>query len=164
MTCLLIKLLYALDREMSRPVQILVLIIVLLFSEASFSAEQKEKRVSGPAKNGALIYSNNIQDLSKFYKSLFSMQVSKETSDFVSLYKDGFNIIIHTPPDKIPGAEFSPIKLFLTVQSLDKTRELALELGGQVFEGQWSNPMFTVSNIADSDGNHIQIREFVYNE
>lgn len=115
---------------MCKTIQIFVLIITSLMSGFTFSAEEAGKRMSRPAENGALIYSNNIQDLSKFYKSLFSMRLSKETSDFVSLDKDGFNIVIHTPPAKIPDAGFSPIKLFITVQSLSKTRELALELGG----------------------------------
>jgi len=149
---------------MRKTIQILILIVTSFVIGVVGSAKETEIRMSKPAENGVVIYSNNIQELSNFYKSLFSMQVSRETSDFVSLNKDGFNIIIHIPPAKIPEGGFSPIKVFLTVQSLDKTRKKAIEIGGQAFEGEWSNPIFTVSNIADSDGNHIQIREFKYKE
>jgi predicted enzyme related to lactoylglutathione lyase len=111
-----------------------------------------------PAKNGALVYSNDIKALAQFYTELFSMKVTRETSDFLSLVKDGFNIVIHTPPIAMPQADFNTVKLFMAVDNIDAAKLKAVNLGGQSFEG--SNPLFTVSNIADSDGNHIQIREF----
>ncbi len=116
--------------------------------------------MNGPAKHGALIYSNDIKALSKFYIELFSMKVVRETTDLLSLVKDGFNIIIHNPPTVMPESDFNAVKLFLTVDNLEDAKVKAEELGGQSFEGAWSNPMFTVCNIADSDGNHIQLREF----
>ncbi|MET1254999.1 VOC family protein [Aliikangiella maris] len=116
--------------------------------------------MSGPAKNGVLIYSTHIDELSKFYEQLFDMKVIRKTSEMISLNKDGFNLIIHTPPFEMLEISFSPIKLFLTVADMKVTREKAVELGGKIFEGEWSNPIFKVSNIADCDGNHIQIREF----
>ncbi|ACV27210.1 conserved hypothetical protein [Kangiella koreensis DSM 16069] len=88
------------------------------------------------------------------------MEVTREISDFISLERDGFNIIIHIPPIEMPQTNFNPIKLFMTVDNLDTAKVRAQELGGQSFEGEWSNPLFTVCNIADSDGNHIQLREF----
>ncbi len=116
--------------------------------------------MDGPAKHGALVYSNEIKSLANFYIELFSMKVTRETKDLVSLVKDGFNIIIHTPPMVMPELDFNTVKLFLTVESLEDTKAKAEELGGQSFDGMWSNPLFTVCNIADSDGNHIQLREF----
>lgn len=113
-----------------------------------------------PAKNGALIYSNDIKALANFYTKLFSMKVTRETSDFISLVKDGFNIIIHVPPAEMPQTDFNTIKLFMSVDNLDAARKKAISLGGQSFEGEWSNPLFTVCNIADLDGNHIQLRAF----
>lgn len=88
------------------------------------------------------------------------MEVTRETTYFISLVKEGFNIIVHVPPAEIPQTNFNPIKLFMSVDNLDAAREKAIALGGQSFEGEWSNPLFTVCNIADLDGNHIQLREF----
>jgi predicted enzyme related to lactoylglutathione lyase len=116
--------------------------------------------MNGPAKHGALVYSNDIKALSKFYVELFSMKVVRETIDLVSLVKDGFNIVIHNPPTTLPKSDFNTVKLFLTVDCLEDTKIKAEELGGQSFEGTWCNPMFSVCNIADFDGNHIQLREF----
>ncbi len=116
--------------------------------------------MSGPAQNGVLIYSNDLSNLSEFYERLFNMQVVRKTDDFISLEKDGFNLIIHVPPFDMPNKAFSPIKVFLTVDNMAISREEAVKLGGQAFEGEWANPVFKVSNIADHDGNPIQLRQF----
>ena len=116
--------------------------------------------MNGPAKYGALIYSSDINALAQFYIELFSMQVIRETESLISLVIDDFNIIIHTPPSVMPETEFNSVKLFLTVDNLENTKAKAIKFGGQAFDGVWSNPLFSVCNIADTDGNHIQIREF----
>lgn len=116
--------------------------------------------MSGPAQNGVLIYSGDLNNLSEFYEKLFGMLVVRKTNDFISLETNGFNLIIHVPPFDMPTTVFSPIKLFLTVDDMAMSRAKAIKLGGQVFEGEWSNPVFKVSNIADRDGNHIQLRQF----
>lgn len=116
--------------------------------------------MAGPAQNGTIIYSENIKNLSEFYFQLFTMRVVRETDEFISLDKDGFNIIIHTPPFEMPKSTFSPIKLFLSVSDMEYTRQEAVKLGGSVLKGEWANPIFKVSNIKDRDGNHIQLREF----
>lgn len=124
------------------------------------TAQGKEKHMSGPAQNGVLIYSRDLSNLSEFYEKLFEMRVVRKTNDFISLETNGFNLIIHVPPFEMPTIVFSPIKLFLTVDNMAMSREEAVKLGGQAFEGEWSNPIFKVSNIADRDGNHIQLRQF----
>ena len=45
--------------------------------------------MTGPAKNGVLVYSNNINNLAKFYTALFSLQLTRETPELISLVKDG---------------------------------------------------------------------------
>lgn len=122
--------------------------------------ECEEVGMAGPAQNGTIIYSENIKNLSEFYFQLFTMRVVRETDEFISLDKDGFNIIIHTPPFEMPKSTFSPIKLFLSVSDMEYTRQEAVKLGGSVLKGEWANPIFKVSNIKDRDGNHIQLREF----
>ena len=116
--------------------------------------------MSGAARNGVLIYSENVRRLAEFYHQLFKLSIIRETKEFISLAKDGVNLIIHVPPFDIPEEAFSSVKLFLAVQNIAATRTEALELGGKAFEGEWTNPVFTVANITDCDGNHIQIREF----
>ncbi|WP_240221800.1 VOC family protein [Rheinheimera hassiensis] len=116
--------------------------------------------MKAPAKHGALVYSNDIKNLAKFYKELFAMEVIRETTELISLVKDGFNIVIHTPPATMPQPDFNSVKLFLTVDNIEEAKLKAKELGGRLFEGLWSNPLFSVCNIADSDGNHIQLRQF----
>lgn len=113
-----------------------------------------------PAKYGVLVYSSDIKKLSEFYIELFSMHIIRETNDFISLAVEGFNVIIHHPPAVLPKSDFNTVKLFLTVDSLAKTKKRAVELGGQAFDDVWSNPIFSVCNITDSDGNYIQLREF----
>lgn len=133
---------------------------IILSALFQSTAHSKEKHMSGPAQNGVLIYSDDLSNLSEFYEKLFGMRVVRKTNDFISLETNGFNLIIHTPPFDMPTNSFSPIKLFLTVEDMAMARELAVKLGGAVFEGEWSNPLFKVSNIADRDGNHIQLRQF----
>lgn len=116
--------------------------------------------MAGAAHHGAIIYSSNLKNLSAFYVQLFSMKVVRETADFISLDKDGFNLIIHIPPFAIPHSSVSAVKLFFAVTSINNAKSQAIELGGEALDGEWANPIFTVANIVDNEGNHIQIREF----
>lgn len=120
-----------------------------------------KKDMSGPARNGVIVYSHNIKALSDFYIDLFGMAKQRETEDFISIGYTDFNIIIHTPPFELPTERHNTVKVFLTVSSLEASKAKAESLGGEVFEGEWSNPMFKVGNIADPEGNHIQLREFL---
>jgi predicted enzyme related to lactoylglutathione lyase len=119
--------------------------------------------MAGAAHHGAIIYSSNLKSVSVFYMQLFSMKVVRETADFISLDKDGFNLIIHIPPFAIPHNSVSAVKLFFAVTSIENAKSQAIKLGGEALDGVWANPMFTVANIVDNEGNHIQIREFSRN-
>lgn len=116
--------------------------------------------MSGPATFGAIIYAENIQQLSRFYIKMFGLPVVHETNELVSLGGEGFNIVVHIPPFEIPEKNYNTVKIFFAVQSLEDARHQAIELGGKALEGEWSNPIFKVCNIADPEGNHIQLREF----
>ena len=116
--------------------------------------------MSGPAKFGAIVYAKNIQALSEFYMKMFGLSVLHETTELVSLGGDGFNIVVHTSPIDFPVRNFNTIKILVAVTSLEVSKHQAIELGGKALEGEWSNPIFKVSNIADPEGNHIQLREF----
>lgn len=116
--------------------------------------------MSTPPKSGIIVYASNVKNLAQFYTNMFGMTVLRETNDFISIANDDLNIVIHTPPVEIPEQHFNSVKLFITVDSLTEAREKAVTLGGAALEGEWSNPIFKVCNIADSEGNHIQLREF----
>ena len=116
--------------------------------------------MSSPPKSGVIVYSRDISKLSQFYVDMFEMSVQRETEEFISIAKDGVNLVIHTPPIELPNNNFNTVKLFLTVENLAESRQRAIELGGESLPGEWSNQLFKVCNIADSEGNHIQIREF----
>lgn len=116
--------------------------------------------MSIPPSSGVIVYSKNIRGLAKFYIEMFGMTVRRNTEDFVSIGSDKFNIVLHVPPIEIPERNFNTVKIFLTVECHSQAREKAEKLGGKALKGEWSNSLFKVCNIADPEGNHIQIREF----
>ena len=116
--------------------------------------------MSTPPKCGVIVYSKNIESLSRFYIEMFDMDLLRKTDDFISIGSEDFNIVVHVPPIEIPEQNFNTVKIFLTVASHDQAKGKAIELGGKALDGEWSNPLFKVCNIADPEGNHIQIREF----
>ncbi len=65
-------------------------------------------------------------------------------------------ITISSPPER---REQTALKFFFTVPSLSDAREIAAELGGEVFTEQWSGPGFRVCNACDPEGNIFQVRE-----
>lgn len=151
---------YVLGGMLRNKINYFAFTFFVLFALFQSTVHGKEKHMSGPAQNGVLIYSGDLSNLSEFYEKLFGMRVARKTNDFISLEMNGFNLIIHVPPFDMPDKTVSPIKLFLTVDDMATAREEAVKLGGQAFEGEWSNSIFKVSNIADLDGNHIQLRQF----
>lgn len=116
--------------------------------------------MQGPAKHGVIVYTNDLDRLTQFYSKLFDMQIVKSSEQMHSLVSDGLNIVIHLPPEPLPEARYNTVKLFITVDSHAETHEQARQLGGQSMDGQWANPMFSVTNITDCDGNIIQLRVF----
>lgn len=116
--------------------------------------------MSRSTKFGAIVYARNLQALSKFYLNMFSLSVAHETDELVSLGGESVNIVVHSPPIEIPERNFNTIKMFVAVESIENARHHATELGGEALEGEWSNPIFKVCNIADPEGNHIQLREY----
>lgn len=66
----------------------------------------------------------------------------------------------HERPSQIPVCNFNTTKMFVAVKSIEDARSKAEALGGEALEGEWSNSIFRICNIADPEGNHIQLREF----
>lgn len=114
-----------------------------------------------PQKSGVIVYSKDVKGLSQFYTKMFGMDLLRETDDFITLGSDQLNIVVHVPPIEVSEHNLNTVKVFLTVESLKKASAKTVKLGGKALEGQWSNPLFKVCNIADPEGNHIQLREFI---
>ncbi|MCB1957089.1 MAG: VOC family protein [Rhodocyclaceae bacterium] len=116
--------------------------------------------MKGPARFGAVVYARDLQGLADFYRRFFDMTVLRATPELVSLEKEGFNVVIHVSPVAMPEGHFNAVKLFMTVDSLAAAREAVVRHGGSVMAGEWRNPLFSLCNIVDPEGNPIQIREF----
>lgn len=114
-----------------------------------------------PPKYGVIVYAKNVNALAQFYMDMFDMKPVRETPDFISIANEGMNVVVHNPPIEIPENHFNAVKMFITVDSLVQARARAIELGGSTLDGEWSNPIFKLCNIADPEGNHIQLREFM---
>ncbi|MEO1082501.1 MAG: VOC family protein [Pseudomonadota bacterium] len=117
--------------------------------------------MSGPARHGAIVYARDVRELAAFYQRFFGMTQTRETPEFIALDLEGLSVIVHEAPVEFPRKTINTVKLFLTVPSLKQAREQVVEEGGAALEGEWSNAFFRLCNIADPEGNHIQIREFV---
>lgn len=122
--------------------------------------------MKGPAKSGAFIYAEDIKKLSDFYSTFLGMTLVRETKDLIVLSTEGLQLIVHVFPDDLSicnAPEFekrNTIKLFFSVDSISNSRDKAKELGGLVYEKVWKNPIFSVCNAKDPEGNSFQIREF----
>ncbi|WKD50045.1 hypothetical protein [Microbulbifer spongiae] len=117
--------------------------------------------MSTAQKSGVIVYSKQFRELSQFYIAMFDMDLLRETKEFVSIGNDQLNIVVHAPPFEVSAHTLNTVKIFLTVECLNKARGKAEKLGGQTLKGEWSNPLFKVCNIVDPDGNQIQLREFI---
>ncbi len=119
-----------------------------------------------PAKSGAFVYAHNVSVLVDFYSMLLSANVVRQTPDLTILACEGLQLIVHELPEgiKVPPNSESPressIKLFFSVANLDVANQRLVELGGKTMQEVWSNPVFSVCNAVDPEGNIFQLREF----
>ncbi|WP_018981568.1 VOC family protein [Salinimonas chungwhensis] len=120
--------------------------------------------MSKPARQGVIIYSNNTEDLAAFYESVFAMDIIKTSKQWVTLECEGLHIVVHVPPQQFPPERMNTIKLFISVDSHHDAHQSVTEAGGKSLPGEWANPLFSVSNIADPEGNIVQLRVFAASE
>lgn len=122
--------------------------------------------MAGPAKSGAFLYAHDVSVLVEFYARLLGANVVRQTSDFTILACEGLQLIVHELPEGIdvpPSLESpreSSVKLFFSVANLDDANRQLVELGGETAQGMWNNPIFSVCNAVDPEGNIFQLREF----
>ena len=119
--------------------------------------------MTGPAKTGAMIYASNIDALSEFYMQCCGMSLVYETQELKVLNNNGAQLIVHQSPVKVtfsstPEDRISAIKLFFTVEDIERFKVKALELGGNIRSEVWHGPNFDVSNAVDCEGNLFHIR------
>ncbi len=123
----------------------------------------------GPARAGALIYAKDLERLSQFYQTLFSMQLLSADSEHHVIESADIQLVIHAIPPNIAATfeievppeprEEQAIKLFFTVQSLSNAEAVAASLGGKLFGQAYAGPGFKVRNGYDPEGNIFQVRE-----
>lgn len=123
----------------------------------------------GPAPAGLFLYASHVPTLSCFYQSLLDMEVRVSSIDKVVLQTPGLQMVIHAFDPAVqasvpaittpPQVRETAIRFFFTVPSLDKAREQARQLGGQVETHAYPGPGFVMCNGIDPEGNRFQIRE-----
>ena len=127
--------------------------------------------MSGPARAGLFLYAKDSERISKFYESIAGMSTIHKTEDLTVLESPDIQLIVHKIPSQISRdiditsppqkRENTALKFFFTVPSLDSARTNARDLGGDVFNENWSGPGFVVCNAMDPEGNVFQVRESV---
>lgn len=127
--------------------------------------------MSGPARAGLFLYAKDSDRISKFYESLAGMSTIHKTEDLTVLESPDIQLLVHKIPSQISRdiditsppqkRENTALKFFFTVPSLDSARTNARDLGGDVFNENWSGPGFVVCNAMDPEGNVFQVRESV---
>lgn len=123
----------------------------------------------GSARAGLFLYAKDSDRLSKFYQSVARMSTIHKTEDLTVLQSSDIQLLIHKIPSQIARdiditsppqkRENTALKFFFTVPNLDSARACARDLGGEVFNENWSGPGFVLCNAMDPEGNVFQIRE-----
>lgn len=119
--------------------------------------------MSGPAKSGAVIYAADVGSLTEFYAQTLGMKVVRELPEMSIIESNDGQLIIHKSPVEYeigthPVERHSAIKLFFTVQDIEKAMDSIQHLGGQVKPEVWKGPNFLVRNAVDSEGNMFHVR------
>ena len=127
--------------------------------------------MSGPARAGLFLYAKDSDRISKFYEAVAGMSTIHKTEDLTVLESPDIQLLVHKIPSKIARdiditsppqkRENTALKFFFTVPSLDSARVNARDLGGDIFNENWSGPGFVVCNAMDPEGNVFQVRESV---
>jgi predicted acetyltransferase/predicted enzyme related to lactoylglutathione lyase len=123
--------------------------------------------MSKKSKHGVVIFTEDVERLSKFYQHVTGLMVQVSDEKHTVLACDSFELVIHAlgSEPKVGGPprarEDSYIKPFFPVASLAETRKQAAEYGGQLrpARDEWSARGFRACEAIDPDGNVIQFRE-----
>ena len=127
--------------------------------------------MSQPVPYGAVIYAKDYRGLAKFYEHVASLTEREANEEFVLLVAPSFQLVILQIPQAIAAnitidkplrkRENTPIKLFLNVSSIEKARQEAKMLGGELngSEKEWQFHGITRCDGIDPEGNVFQLQE-----
>lgn len=125
--------------------------------------------MDNPHKPGAVIFTGNVEGLTRFYQGVARLEHVGGDRAHAILESSTFQLVVHA----IPGETKAPvppvaredgyIKPFFPVASLAEARTRALELGGMLrpVSAEWEARGFRACDGMDPDGNVIQCREDV---
>lgn len=120
-------------------------------------------KISGPAKNGSIIYAANVEIMAKFYCDVFLLKIIRSVPEMTILNGDNIQLLIFKAPLDIevqspPQERESALKLFFTVEDIAVATNTIETLGGSVKEEVWEGPTFYVRNAVDPEGNIFHLR------
>ncbi len=121
--------------------------------------------MSGPAKQGAFIFAEDVKALANFYQQVCALTMVHQRDDLVVL-KTGRDtqLVISQSPTSIHSASNSTlardsaIKLFFSVDDYQSAKQQIDTLNGHVFEPVIRSPFFNVVDVADCEGNVFHLR------
>ena len=120
---------------------------------------------------GAVIYAKDHRMLANFYEHVVSLTQREANEEYVLLEAPLFQLVILKIPDRIAEnipidspprkRENTAIKLFLNVSSIEKARQMANVLGGELnaAEKEWKFHGVKRCDGMDPEGNVFQLQE-----
>lgn len=125
----------------------------------------------GRPKPSVVLFVDDVQRMTQFYKELARMAVVHDASDHAVLELDGIQLVIHALPPRpreqpttshpVTVRQDSHWKLCLPVGSIADARAIATTLGGSIKspEHEWEARGFRACDGHDSEGNVLQVRQ-----
>lgn len=127
--------------------------------------------VSGPARAGTVIYAQDLERMSVFYRAMLGMRLLHQDAMHHVIGSVDTQLVLQviapslaaggavaTPARPLPRAD-QAIKPFFTVPSLAEAEAAASPLGGLVFGDTYAGPGIRMRNALDPEGNILQLRE-----
>jgi predicted enzyme related to lactoylglutathione lyase len=120
---------------------------------------------------GAVIYAKDYRALAGFYERVAGFAQREADEEYVLLEAPSFQLVVLQIPTHIAASiklespprkrENTPIKLFLTVASIEDARRTARQLGGDMndAEKEWSFHGLKRCDGVDPEGNVFQVQE-----
>jgi predicted enzyme related to lactoylglutathione lyase len=122
-----------------------------------------------PSRVGAVIFVTNVERTAAFYAALLEMPLVHSDAEHAVLEGRDFEMIVHAIPAEYAASiviatppeprEDTPIKLVWTVESLDRCADVAVHMGGRLFDNVWTWRGFRMRHGCDPEGNLFQLRE-----
>jgi predicted enzyme related to lactoylglutathione lyase len=119
----------------------------------------------------AVLFVRDVKSVSRFYQDVASMAAIHGDEEHEVLEMLGFQLVIHAmrggrpltrdPAGKLEVLENSNWKLCLPVESIERARTRAAELGGFIKsrEHEWTARGFRACDGNDPEGNVLQLRQ-----